>query len=392
MNIKDVTTFNSGNLNNLYSYTIFVENRDSIDSPKETQYSLQNLFQTGVDNIKDSKNIIIGEKIISHSQIRLLNNFNKILDEFGGPEDSMKIDYDGINNLLNSLLEDNQAYQKVWNWLSQYANFYVNPNPEDADSSNLILTQSIKTKIQEVTESILNIIFRNLLQLIRVKHDYRLYGVGSTVFGGKASLFNSQDNISKYSALPPSCWIEYSGNYIVGNSAYGEDISQISSTIKNSTYHIGPHTSYGIASHTHTIVTAIGNIPTSSSDKRLSLGKSGVDSITCVEKQPAYIKEGDISTNYATIWSKAMEAVGCKPDGRFTSGVSKEGTNVSGYYNWSYQWDSKNGKLLPDKNMKSDIFNHYDTILPTYSSYVWQWVNEDTETNISNPTTYISRR
>lgn len=365
------------------SYSVFVEDRDATDTPSETQYSLYRLFQAGINKIKETNSIIIGEKILSHTQILLTNNYNKILEEFGKPDNETEIDYDGINAILNDLHENDDAYTVIWGWLSKFANFYVNPNPEEADSSNLILTQSIKNQIQIVTESILNKIFRNLIHLIRVKHDYRLYGVGATVFGGKATELSSEQKMSKFSALPPSCWRQFTGNYIVGKSAYGEDISQISATIKNTKYHISPHTMFGIASHTHTVITARGNVPTTIKKEHGVLTK--IDVTENVE--PSLVQ---CSKNTAVLWSDAMiKIAGCEPDGRYTNGKGEK-TSIDGSYEWSYSWNSKNGKLKSSDTWSGDIYKHYDTILPTYSTYVWQWINEDTETTISSPNTYIT--
>ena len=212
-----------------------------------------------------------------------------------------------------------------------------------------------------------------------------MYGVGSTIFGGCASELSSEQKMSHYSALPPSCWRQFTGNYIVGKSAYGEDISQISSTIRNTKYHISPHNLFGIASHTHTVITARGNVPTT-----IKKEHGVLTTINVTENvEPSLVQ---CSKSTAVLWSDAMiNIAGCKPDGRYTNGKGEK-TSIDGSYEWRYSWNSKNGKLKSKSGWNGDIYKHYDTILPTYSTYVWQWINEDTETTIYSPSAYITNR
>lgn len=380
------------NLTDYLTYSIYTENENNLDEPEEGKFRLYDLFDDAISCLNEDKEITISEKISSKTEILSTDNYNQITSIFGvvTPE----IDYEGINALL-SKINNKQSYSEIsttiMSWLGKFVNLSVNRNPENADESNYILVQALlkpdesgQCYIQKLTEALLNKIFRNLVQLVRVKHEYRLYGQGTTIFGGKSTELSSATKLRDWSGLNPSCWSQFTGNYIVGKSAYGENISSISSTI-NGTFDINPSTCYGIASHTHQVSVSKASVPDT-----VEMGTfSVVTAYPIVEAdrgyKARYVKEVESSTH--TDWKTAASRVLQGNPRGFADGTETSGKVVGGG-SWNYFWKSNNCYLTTTKDMQSDIFKAKDTILPTYATYVWQWTGVD-DTNITSPKAFI---
>lgn len=368
-------------------YSLYVENRTGNDIPNEYNTNLYDLYNDGIDNLKeDGWNVTIGEKIISHRQIWLKNNYNAIKKEFG--EVDSVIEYDKINKLAASINEKqdfNEITATIYKFIQKEfgIDFSINPNPENSDNSNLILTHKAKQKIQSIVESILNKVFRNLIQLIRVKRDYRLYGRNTTVFGGKSEL-SSTAKMRAWSSLPASCWRQYSGNYIVGKQAYNEDVGSIGRAgIKNTRTNFSSYYVFGIKAHTHNVSVSEEGLP----DSHFSVSKSALKGNSGGDRSKAsHIDDQDD----LTLWSKAAITSGLKGPPKGFGAIGSEKASIACESSWSYSWSTNSYcKLVVSDNMSNDVFSKSLSYLPTYASYVWRWVGND-DTNITSPSKDIS--
>ncbi len=385
-------------------YLLYLEDREYVeneqDVPIEYKYNLYKLFTAGIDNIyADGGEITIGEQISSTTQFLCNNNYMEINDTQLHSVDT-NIDFDRINTFVQKLhtwAEDpNVSYEevsaKVFNWFATFPgiNLEINPNPEDADDTNLVLPQAIRNDIKSITESILSKFFRNLIQLVRVVHDYRLYGKNATIFGGRSDTFENKTNIGKWSAVPSSTWTEYSGNYVVGKSAYNDDLENVeTSTIANSRYLIGPYNSWGVAPHTHEVSFNIAAMSSSFGFERDVWNTFAVEQH---EKGPAHI---DDRNSLLSSWRQIAEASfqtnsGGKRNGT-VSGYANKGTeqaNIKVTTKWGYSWTTNDYCKLMTVSTVENIYQQSNTVLPTYATYVWKWTGED-DTNIINPTKYF---
>ena len=385
------------NLSETYSkYSLFVESRndpeDNTDTPYEYKYNLYNLYNAGIDNFYDDGwNITIGEKITSKTQIICDKNYDTINDTQFHEVDDV-IEFDKINEFVKELheLADDPDYTDVsvenviYEWFSNLPgiNLNINQNPEDADDTNMILTQNARNDIQQITESILNKFFRNMMQLVRVLHEYRLYGHGTTIFGGASTELSSTEKMRKWSALPKSCWTEYSGNYVVGSKAYDEEIPEIETgLIKNSRYYIGPYNSWGIASHKHDVEFNMTQLPTTLSFSNRSV--CGDFTPTSTHTSAAVVKAKDRGLT----WRQAANAV-LPPT--TVKGVAQKGqpANINKIISWHYSWQSNDYCKLTSRSNVENIFKESNTFLPTYSTYVWKWTGND-DTDIYDPSAYL---
>lgn len=427
MNIDDLSTISinlngvsTSNLVSTYSpYLLYIENRTTnndgeTDFPKEYNYNLYEMFRNGVHELKNTEfidGIIISEPITATSKIIGLENYNIITNEQFSSVDDV-IDYDSINSFERELSSTFKTYNSaqlgtqssseisasIYDWLNSIPglNFDINRNPENADNSNLILTHRMKNDIQKITESILTKIFRNLMQLIRSSHDYRLYGSGTTIFGGKSTDLSSTAKVGEWSGLPQTCWTEYRGKYIVGKTAYGENVGSVGSgTIKNSTYDISPYTSYMIAPHTHNVDIDMDNI-SSTFSKEKPVWKDFTDIVDYAGW--VHFNGEDTDINAVIVWNSsaynsgelAAQKLTDTPKG-FVRKAREKGSVISSM-SWNYSWNSNSGycQLLSPNGAQANIFNKNKVILPTYSSYVWKWTGKD-NTNITSPSAYLRR-
>lgn len=383
----NLATTTTTNISSIYSpYYLYVEEKNSQDVPQEYIHNLYSLYKSGIDNlIEDAWTITIGENVSSHTQMLCIENYSKIMEtQFSATDDV--IEYDKINEFVQEL-DPNDDFEvitgKIYNWFADMVglNFDVNENPENADDSNLILPQRILDDIKEITESILSKLFRNLMQLIRVQHEYRLYGKNATILGGCSSKFENATAIGNWSALPPSCWTQYTGNYMIGKSAYGEDVGNIGTGfIKNSNYHIGPYNSFGISPHTHEVSINKGSIASSFGIER-KIWKS-------FDSRPVRVSRVDDPSERRP-WKELAEAA---VQGHKVAGFGDKGEDngsVKAKNSWSYAWNTNSYcKLMSPSNTRENIFQYSNTTLPTYETYVWKWTGVD-NTDIKNPTKYI---
>lgn len=418
------TSANATSNRNFYSrYYIFTEINDDNDIPAESRYNLYSLYDEGINGLRgdDSWKITISEEVKSHTQILLPGNSTYITNTFYVVND--EIDYDKINSLLPEIDAENESVTSadisaiLWDWVNEYADLSINMNPENADESNYILTQALRKNddIRKMTESILQKVFRNFVQLIRVKHDYRLYGKGSTVFGGTSTVFNSNDNIGKWSSLDGDCWTTYNGHYIVGKSAYNENIASISSTIQNvSAKGISPYTSFGLAAHSHTVTSSTGNIPSgcevaesiitsiptpSNPGHKPKWEGAGLFTDSTIKTlwnswnpSPQNGRGQKVTSNGAWAWTMWQKYFGLSYGAGCGFPYNIEPTTEAANFEadgwWEYSWDSNGCKLTTTTTDPYCFLTTHETTLPTYSSYVWKWSGSD-KTDIKNPSKYI---
>lgn len=370
-------------------YSLYVENRTGNDVPNEYNTNLFDLYNAGIDNLNDDGwKVTIGEQITSHRQIWLTDNYNAINKEFG--EVNSVIEYDKINKLAASINE-NQGFEEItatiYNFIQKEfgIDFSINSNPENSDNSNLILTHKAKQKIQPIVESILNKVFRNLIQLIRVKRDYRLYGLRSTIFTGNSEL-SSTAKMRAWSSLPASCWRAHSGNYVVGNQAYNENVGSVGSTgIKNTRTNFSPYYVFGIKAHTHNVSVSEKDLPKSNfsvSKSALNGNPEGSESdASHIDNPEAYI-----------LWSEVAKRSGLRGSPKGFGAIDDGTASIACESSWSYSWNTNSYcKLVSSDNMRDDVFSKDLSYLPTYASYVWRWVGND-DTNITSPLKDISAR
>lgn len=368
-------------------YHIYVEERISSDAPKDSKTNLYELYDAGINNLEENDwTITASEKISSYTQIYLTNNYDTIISNFlktnGG--DFNKIHYPELISDL-SALEDlggfHEMSARVMKWINDYVNdFSINQNPENADDSNLILTQAITADIQEITENILSKVFRNLVQMVRFKRDYRMYGPSSTIYG---NCYVNDISCQNYTAVPASCFTQRTNNYIVGKKAYEEDISKVGDKIQNSVWHISPYNSYAIAKHVHNVEVNIGNIPSV-----INVQHDLLSSITWQDDYYAARTDKANGTSYdEQINDKHIRGI-CD--------WTNDGNEITimSTAKYSYSWNSNNSsycKLDSDSSWKDDPWKNEDLILPTYSTRVWVWENNETSdgTNIKDPMQYI---
>lgn len=378
-------------------YTLYVEQQNA-GIPEEYVYNQYLMFNAGLDNLANTS-ITVSEHITSRTQMHLENNYTQISSEINVVNDI--IEYDKINEFISNLDRTDKYSKitsKILDWISTDLgiDFHINPNPEDADNSNLILVQKCKNDIKEITESILNKVFRNLMQMIRALHSYRLYGIGSTFFTGSASDLNTAKKVAKLFGLPESSITEYSGNYIVGKSAYEEDIKNVcSGTIKNAKYNISPYSSFGIAKHSHDVsYSKTNNLSTSfsSSAEAMSTCTNGAyvkpthDDFDKTAKSGSWATTITDQSRLEKTWREVVaSAMPKNPYGSWAMLESFDKGSIITSTSWSYSWNSNDLVLSADPGWKDNIFKDYKTTLPTYSTYVWKWTGED-DTNIENPT------
>lgn len=385
------------NLLDYLNYSLYIENVNQSDEPIEGNFLLYDVFDDAISCLNQEGEITISEKISSKVQILSTNNFSEITAIFG--EVTPEIDYDGINTLI-SQIDDEQTFEEIsatiYAWLGKFVNLTINRNPENADETNLILVQSLlkedstgKCYVQTITEALLNKIFRNLIQLIRVKHEWRLYGNGTTILGGKATALNTKDKVGEWSSTNPSCWTQFAGNYIVGKNAYGVDLPSISSKISG-TFAINPSTCYGIAPHTHSVSISETSVPTTiSAIKRRS--EFGVISAYAFHKYETveYLTSNPQWDNECQPWTKEANRMLVDDNPQGFAAPTETCAAIVGGGSWDYSWSSNNCKLNATSNMMSEIFTTKNTILPTYATYIWKWTGED-DTNITSPTEHIT--
>ena len=372
-------------------YFLYIENRNSSDAPEESKTNLYDFYDNGINNISIENNgldITIGERITSKTQILLENNYTSISTIFSPMSGTFEtIHYDSLISDLKNLetQTDVSVMREMINgWINTYViDMQINKNPENADDSNLILTQSLKSEIKQITENVLSKIFKNLVQLIRFKRDYRMYGPGAMLIG---NCYTDQDEISTYTATPPSCWNTFENNYMVGNSAYESSLPSVNTTIQNFVYNISPSTSYALAAHKHGVTVSVDKLPsgcTISEDwMKASKFSTSFDHAFLVSSGFFW----DQLNTYGGNWSGEKKRCIC----RFKDGAS---ININGSGGNSYSWDSNKNKsvckLVETSNMTKNPWKNDGIVLPTYSTKVWQWSYNDTETNITNPTAFI---
>ena len=370
-------------------YHIYVEERTIGDIPKDSKTNLYDLYDAGINNLKeDDWTITASEKITSHTQMYLTNNYDTIISNFlTTTGDFNKIHYDELITELSGL-EDlggfDEMSARVMKWINEYVNdFAINQNPENADNSNLILTQALTANIQEITENILNKVFRNLMQMVRFKRDYRMYGPQSTFYG---NCYVNEISCENYTAVPASCFTSRTNHYIVGKKAYEDDLGKIGDQIQNSVWHISPHTSYALAKHVHNVDINMGKL------------KSTIDVAKSVVSEaheghgPTYAASTNIEAG--TSWDEQIK-------GKHVKGIcdwTSSGTSVTiiSAANYSYSWNSEGKyksycKLDSNSSWGANPWKNEDLRLPTYSTRVWVWSNTESSngTNIENPTQYI---
>jgi hypothetical protein len=388
------------NLLDYLNYSLYIENVNQSDEPIEGNFLLYDVFDDAISCLNQEGEITISEKISSKVQILSTNNYSEITAIFG--EVTPEIDYDGINALI-SQIDDEQTFEeisaKIYAWLGKFVNLTINRNPENADETNLILVQSLlkedstgKCYVQTITEALLNKIFRNLIQLIRVKHEWRLYGKGTTILGGKATELSSKTKLGEWSSTNPSCWTQFAGNYIVGKSAYGVDLPSISSKISG-TFAINPSTCYGIAPHTHSVSISEASVPTTVSaiEGRSTFGviKKFVNAPNPYMVWVKLLTSGPDLDSRCTPWDKEANRILVDDNPQGFADPTGICAAIVGGGSWEYSWSSTNCKLNATSNMMSEIFTTKNTILPTYATYIWKWTGED-DTNITSPTEHIT--
>lgn len=359
----------------LQRYWMYTESRNSSDIPLESRYNLYNLYDNGINILEeDDWTITIGETISSYTRIYLENNFDEITATYRTIDDV--IEYDEINNMLKYLDNTSPSSELtsiIFTWLNKYLKLDYNTNPENADDTNLILTHEIdRDFVKDATLSILEKAYRNLMQIIRVKHDYRLYGEGTTIFGGRANeTFGTKSLMKDWSALPANCWKEKTLCYVIGSKAYGEDI-EVGQTIQHATTYISPYTSYGFLTHDHTVSYTKKDTPSQLTIGRHSAGRGYFNGTTNIANV------GDPESGW--------EADGSK--GIVFSGSSKEITFHISLNNW-WKWSGYT-KTYPNYVESSEWLSKEDVKLPSYLSYVWQWSGAD-PTTVRSPSAYIKR-
>ena len=370
-----------------YPYNLYVEERISDDIPKDSKTNLYELYDAGINNLEeDDWTITASEKITSHTQFYLTNNYNTVVSNFLTTSGSFdKIHYNELITELSgleNLSSCNEMSAKVMKWINDYVNdFSINQNPENADDSNLILTQALKANIQSITENILKKVFRNLVQLIRFKRDYRMYGRFSTIYG---NCYNSDADCQKYTAVPASCFTQRSNHYIVGKKAYGDNITSVGGEIKNAVWHIAPSSSYAIAKHVHNVSIDIEGLKSSVSVSKSAINndKSGGNKYTT-----KYVDSSDGQRN-GIPWGK-MAKGGLVCDWKKGVAIS---IISSGEYSYSWKSNSPYCKLVSESKWTENPWDASELKLPTYSTRVWVWSYDEngSGTNITDPMQYIS--
>lgn len=374
-------------------YNVYLENRTDEDIPEESIYNLYSIFTDALNHLaNDNYQITISEKILSTRQMYGTTNYETIVSsQFSKVDDD--IEYDDINDFVKKL-DMTKSYDEItsqiWLWASDILglNLSLNENPENSDDSNLVIPHLLKNDIKDITESILSKFFRNILQLIRVIHDYRLYGMNSTILCGAASSLNSQEKMGTWSSLPSSVWMEYRGSYMVGKTAYNESTKGVGdyNGIENYKYNISPYTSYGIKPHVHEVAVNISGLPGS-----ISFAKKYYSKWNWQHKDDA--SHIDDPTMLSAKWrdlAKANLNDGADSPAGFVVTENKKDGSIKGTIKYSYSWNS-NGycKLVTPKGSSTDsIFKKSKTVLPTYETYVWKWIGYD-DTNIKEPRKYI---
>lgn len=368
-----------------YPYHLYVEERISNDVPRDSKTNLYDLFDAGINNLEEeiSSHITIGEKISSQTQILLTNNYNTIISNFSSTAGSFDtIHYDSlISELsgLDSLTSFSDMSGSVMQWINDYVNdFSINQNPENSDDSNLILTQALTADIQRITEQILNKVFRNLVQLIRFKRDYRMYGPRSTFYG---NCYKNDISCQHYTAVPASCFTQRTNNYMIGKKAYEDEITSVGGEIKNSVWHISPHNSYAIAKHTHNVSIDIGHLPSEVKAEHGIVYKDAGQG-----DRPYQLRLVSVGASWREMAGGAHLRGICDWKNR----DAESGIMILSSANYSYSWKSNSYcKLVSNSKWGSNPWGNDDLKLPTYSTRVWMWMNNDTGTNISNPTEYM---
>ena len=88
-----------------YPYHLYVEERIANDIPKDSKTNLYNLYDAGINNLEEENwTITVGERISSHTQIYLTNNYTTIISNFApaaGNYDT--IHYDSLIRELSAL-------------------------------------------------------------------------------------------------------------------------------------------------------------------------------------------------------------------------------------------------------------------------------------------------
>jgi hypothetical protein len=359
----------------LEKFWLFSEKRNNADVPYESRYNLYQFYDKGIDILyEDGKKVTIGEEISSYTRILLKENYDEITSVYKTIDDV--IEYDEINQMLFDLNTERMTSAEltayIYNWINKYVNLDYNTNPENADETNLILTHKIDVNfVKDATLSILEKVYRNLMQIIRVKHDFRLYGSGTTIFGGKCTgTFGDSGKMQKWSAIPEKCWKEKTECYAIGSKAYGENID-VGDTIPYTTTYISPYTSYGFLSHTHSVSYSPLSLPTTVYVGRHTAGSGAYPSTTKLKK---------VSTGNGWKTGNCLGVVqsGGNEDVSFTMALKT---------NWSW---SGTGTSYPKNYTESANWLSKDEVkLPSYLSYVWQWSGKDT-TTVYNPYAYIN--
>lgn len=374
-----------------YPYHLYVEERIDNDVPKDSKTNLYDLYDAGINNLlEEDWTITIGERITSHTQIYLTNNYETVLSNFSPAAGTYdEIHYDSLITDLSGL-EDlgdfDEMSAMVMKWINDYVNdFTINQNPENADDSNLILTQALTADIQTITENILEKVFRNLVQLIRFKRDYRMYGPSSTFYG---NCYNSNDDCQNHTAVPGSCFVQYGNHYVVGNKAYEDEITSVGDEINNSVWHIAPSSSYVVANHTHNVTIDIDELKSSITLLKPIITKSNSQG---TKNQARYVDSDDGGQGTSPPNGGGIPW-GDMAKGGFVCDWTNSGEVQilsSGRYSYSWNSDSSYCKLVSQSNWNANPWGNSDVKLPTYSTRVWVWTHNDTGTNIIDPMQYI---
>ena len=355
------------NVKNLSEMYFLCEYKQRDDSPINGKVNLDFIFNRIIDeaaknplNKLDIKRQIVldGADFQAKNNAEMIDELFKDIDKtihYNILANSKVETVDDLKNLMDSIIVD------FTNTAIASTNLNIN---------NLCITRRTFREIIPYINAYVNKFYRNILQLIRVKRDWRLYGPGTTIYGDNLKL---AEHVKKQTTVPSECFINYNSAYIAGKKPY-EDETQLASIVRYSDNLIAPNSIFTASEHTHYIQfnitkSEIGPWEIGPWTPKIEYGNNDLINHTIIKF------EGGIANNsYGLLpeYPNGSWSVIANGNHRSLSPDSGEATakanvSVNVRYNGGYKYLKSAGGSLG--NVVLD--------LPYYSTFFWQWIKDD---------------
>lgn len=357
--------YNLGITPDLSSIYVLTEYKTTAGKPIDGKVNLDYIFNYIINDISDADvNLDIGREIRISDDIRSTGNYNKFSALYNIPDDT--IAYDDLVALQN-LTTDN-----IVNLIDDILGV---SSGSKSDNIDLCITTAMLSDLSGYIAGVTNKIFRNLNQLVRVKRDWRLYGPGATLSG---NYLTSSAVTQTHSTVPAECFTQYKSGYVAGAAPYGE-ATTVAAVVDQAQTCISPASVFTVAEHKHAITfnvdrnaTEINHTsgpwagPYDSSDWSDDDDESAFVAGLCRVGSYYYLTENTTWVIIGEADRKGLRTLLMSS----TTGAAKMGVTCALNYSSAKKYLSTTGSVVDD--------THFS--LPAYSTYMWQWINDDTTT------------